>query len=375
MIQNIETHKIEKRTSDNAQSNSQTTAQKYQVGIIGCGLIGNKRANALKQFPNSKLIIVADTNLTRAQTLATQYGCEATSDWQKVTQNPAINIVIIATTHDMLEPIILDAIKHNKHILVEKPAGRNPQELARLVDAAKKQPAIKIKVGYNHRNHPAFQKAKEIIATENIGDIMYIRGKYGHGARVGYDKEWRAIKEISGGGEVIDQGSHMIDLARYFMGDFNSAIGCCKTFFWDMEVEDNGFVILSTKDGKIAQFNVSCTQWKNVFQFEIYCRTGQISIDGLGGSYGTETLTFYKMKPEMGPPDKTVFSWESDNSWAKDYELLLSAIESKNQSIQPEGNIFDAYESMKLVYQLYDWSEKQYGKPNLKLPLPKKDQK
>lgn len=327
----------------------------YRVGIIGCGLIGNKRADALGRFPHSRLVKVADTNVGAAKSLSEKYKCAYTSDWRSVTRDKEINIVIVATPNNLHSEIAIDALKNGKHVLIEKPAGRNPGEVRKIIDAyeglGKK---YKVKVGFNHRFHPAFDKAKEIINGENIGEIMYIRARYGHGGRPGYDKEWRADKSISGGGEMLDQGSHIIDLSRYFMGDFKDVVGHCSTFFWNMKVEDNCFAIMKTGDGKVAQLHASCTQWKNMFSFEIFCKTGLIVIDGLGRSYGKETLTFYKMKPGMGPPDKKVFEWdEPDLSWEKEYGNFIEAIEKNHE---PNGNIYDAYETIKIVYKLYESS-------------------
>lgn len=334
---------------------------KYKIGIIGCGLIGGKRAKALEKFKNSELILVADKDVKKAKELASIYHCKFAKNWKEIVNSSEINIVIVATTHDMLSEITISAIRNNKHVLVEKPAGRNPEEIKKIIDELEKNKNndinnIKIKVGFNHRFHPAFQKAKEIIENEDVGDIMFITSKYGHGGRIGYDKEWRASKEISGGGELLDQGSHIIDLSRFFLGNLDAAIGCCNTFFWNMNVEDNCFALLRNKKGQTVQFHASWTQWKNTFWMEIMCEKAQLTINGLGGSYGKETLTFYKMKPEMGPPDKFVYEFEGlDESWEKEYTNLLESIEN---NIELEGNIYDAYESMKLVDKIYKWDKK-----------------
>jgi len=324
----------------------------HNVGIIGCGVIGARRAEILKKFPAAKLVKVADINPERAKALAEQNKCAHTTDWHEVTQDPQISQVIVSTTNNLLAEATIDAIKHGKHVLVEKPAARNLDELNKVIAAYEslaKKPVLK--AGFNHRFHPAFQKAKEIIATQGIGEIMFIRARYGHGARVGYDKEWRSKKEVSGGGELLDQGVHVIDLARYFMGDFERAVGHCETFFWkNGEVEDNCFALMKTPKGQIASFHVSTTQWKNIFSMEIFCKTGQINIDGLGKSYGKETLTFYKMKPEMGPPDKEVYDWEGDDSWEKEYADFISAIE---QNKEPNGTIYDVRAALKLVSEIY----------------------
>lgn len=325
---------------------------KYNVGIIGCGLMGNKRAESLKNFKNSKLIKTADLDEGKAKELADKHKCEYTSDWKEVVNDAGINLIIVSTTNDMLAEITTDALINKKHVLVEKPAARNPEEIKKVIEIYEKLgKKFKVKVGFNHRFHPSFEKAREIISGEDIGGIMFIRARYGHGGRLGYDREWRSKKEISGGGEMLDQGCHLVDLSRYFLGEFDEIIGYCNTFFWDMNVEDNCFALLKTKKGQIVQLHASCTQWKNIFSFEIFCKTGQINIDGLGRSYGKETLTFYKMKPEMGPPERFIYDWDEDTSWEKEYKNFIESIENNRE---PSGNLYDAYESLKIIYKLYE---------------------
>jgi len=323
---------------------------KYGVGIIGCGLMGNKRAAALEKFPDSQLAKVCDTSLEKAKELAGKYGCEFTGDSKSVTADPHINIVIVSTVNNYLAPLTIDALKNGKHVLVEKPAAISLSELRQVIEAYETS-GVKLKAGFNHRFHPAIVKAKEIIENGSIGEVMFIRARYGHGGRAGYDKEWRAYRETAGGGELLDQGSHLIDLSRYFMGEFETAAGFYSTYFWDMEVEDNCFMLLKTKNNKVAQLHASWTEWKNNFSMEIMCRTGQISISGLGRSYGRETLTFYKMKPEMGVPEKLVYRWDDDDSWQSEYADFIEAIEKGRE---PNGSIYDAYESLKIVSKIYE---------------------
>ncbi|MFH1424486.1 MAG: Gfo/Idh/MocA family oxidoreductase [archaeon] len=321
------------------------------VGIIGAGLIGNKRAAALE---GAELIQVADVNEESAKKLASEYNCKYTTDWKEVVSNPEIDIVFVCTTHDLLTPISVEALQNGKHVLVEKPAGRNPDEVAQLVKAAQES-GKKVKVGFNHRYHPAMLKAKELLDSGAIGEFCYIRAVYGHGGRPGYEKEWRANPEKSGGGEMLDQGSHLIDLSRWYAGNFDDAVGFATNEFWEIPVEDNGFAILRSKEGKTAFLHASWTEWKNRFYFHIFGKTGVIEINGLGRSYGPETLTLYKMKPEMGPPDQEVFEFpEADNSWALEFKELLAAIEENRE---PLANANDALESIKLVHKLYNWSK------------------
>jgi predicted dehydrogenase len=180
---------------------------------------------------------------------------------------------------------------------------------------------------------------------------MFLRARYGHGGRHGYDKEWRAIPEISGGGELIDQGVHLIDLSRMFLGDFTDVQGHAATFFWKMPVDDNAFLMLRTARGQVAWLHASATEWKNTFSMEIYGRDGKLHIDGLGGSYGTERLTFYRMLPEMGPPETT--AWEfpmADDSWSVEFAEFLQDIQRNRQ---PDPNLRDALAALQVVNTIY----------------------
>jgi len=323
-----------------------------KVGIIGAGLVGNKRAKALG---DAKLTIVADIIEDRAKKLAERYHCNYTKDWKEVVTNDSVDIVIVSTTNDHLAPIAIEAIKNGKHTIIEKPCARNPKELLKIIKTAEHHENVKVKAGFNHRFHPAIMKAKGIFDSGEIGELMYIRGRYGHGGRKGYDKEWRAKPEIAGGGEMLDQGIHLVDLARWFAGDFDEAIGYCRTMFWNMEVEDNCFALLKNKKGQIALLHASWTEWKNLFAFEIFCKHGKLDINGLGGSYGEETLTYYKMKPELGIPDEFVYTWpDEDVSWKLEFENLVEAIKENRE---PLGTLQDAYVAMKVVFDIYKWSK------------------
>jgi predicted dehydrogenase len=320
-----------------------------RVGIVGCGLIGQKRARALG---DSQLVAVADTNLPRAQHLAAQFlDCDVVQHWDEIVARNDIDLVVVATTNNALAPATLAAVQHGKHVLVEKPAARSAAELHPIVAAARRAGVI-VKVGFNHRFHPAFQKARRIFDSGALGPLMYIRARYGHGGRLGYEQEWRASPAIAGGGEMLDQGVHLIDLARWFAGDFIEVSGYIGTFFWDMPVEDNGFAMLRTALGQVAWLHASCTEWKNLFCFEIFGRDGKLQIDGLGGSYGVERLSFYQMLPQMGPPETTIWEYPGeDRSWRDEYAHLLACIQAGRQ---PQGTLEDAHAALEIIQRLYD---------------------
>jgi len=319
--------------------------QKLGVGIIGCGLIGKKRAQSL---PDSvRLFGCMDKDLTRAEQLAQQYSdCVAWDGAEAMVRHPDIDIVILATPLDVTAQLIMQAVKLGKHVLVEKPAARNAAELETILELLPKTDVC-VRVGFNHRYHPAILKACEMARAGELGELMFVRGRYGHGGRVGYDKEWRANPVLSGGGELIDQGVHLIDLARVILGDFVDVQGFAKTFYWDMPVDDNGFMLLKTAAQQVAFLHVSCTEWKNLFCLEIYGKNGKLQIDGLGGSYGTERLSYYKMLPEMGPPETTIWEYPGgDQSWRLEFLDFLKDIEQKRQ---PSASLYDAHAALTIV--------------------------
>ena len=324
------------------------SGSKIGVAIIGCGLIGQKRAKALA---DAQLIACADVVLDKAQSLAKNFtGVVVTEDWRVAVHHPAVNAVIVATTNNVLAEITLGAARAGKHVLVEKPAARRSVELDAVIAAAS-QTRVQVRVGFNHRYHPALRKAHEIFESGALGEMMFVRGRYGHGGRIGYENEWRANPALSGGGELIDQGVHLIDLARWFLGDFAHVGGFAHTYFWKMPVDDNGFMLLRTAKQQVAFLHVSCTEWKNLFSFEIYGREAKLHIEGLGGSYGVERLSYYKMLPQMGPPETTIWEYpSSDISWQIEFEEFLEDIRLKRT---PAANLRYAQSALRMVEKIY----------------------
>lgn len=327
------------------------------VAIVGCGLIGRKRAAALPQIAQmnagsrARLVACADVVPERAASLAqTAAGAQAVAEWRDAVTRPDVDIVIVATTNEWLTPIGRAAIEAGKHVLVEKPAARTVAELDELIAAARRHDRL-VRVGFNHRYHPALLEARRIVDSGVLGPLMFLRGRYGHGGRVGYDREWRADPARSGGGELIDQGIHVIDLAGWFLGAFTSVEGFAATYFWQMPVDDNAFMTLRTAGGQAAFLHVSCTEWKNLFSLEIYGRDGKLAIDGLGGSYGVERIAHYQMLPEMGPPDTTIHEYPGgDRSWALELQEFL---EDVRQHRQPSAGLPAARAALEVVERIY----------------------
>jgi predicted dehydrogenase len=318
-----------------------------RLAVIGCGFIGAKRAAAAK---GHDIVVVCDSNADRREALTRQTAARAVADWRDAL-SADIDAALIATTHDRLAEIALGAVHSGRHVLVEKPAGRSPQEARSIAEAAGKTDVI-VKVGFNHRFHPAIARAKALADEGEIGSLLFIRGRYGHGGRLGYEKEWRFVRDISGGGELIDQGSHLIDLSRWFLGNLRLAYGIAPNYFWQGSVDDNCFVALEDGKGHIAWLHASWTEWKNLFAFEIMGKTGKLTIDGLGGSYGVERLTFHRMLPKMGPPETTIWEYPfPDRSFSDEFANFVAAIEGRARAI---GDIDDAIANLQIVQSVYD---------------------
>jgi predicted dehydrogenase len=322
-----------------------------RVAIIGCGVVGQKRARALV---GCQLVACSDAVKERAEALAcTVPDAQPVANWRAVVERRDVDVVIVSTTNNALAEITLAAIAAGKHVLVEKPAARSAAEIGEVIEAAQRTHVL-VRVGFNHRYHPAVREARSLCVKGAVGELMYVRGRYGHGGRPAYEKEWRANPALSGGGELIDQGVHLIDLARWFLGDFSEVEGFAHTFYWDMQVEDNGFLLLRTANRQAAFLHASCTEWKNLFSFEIFGRKGKLEINGLGGSYGTERLAYYRMLPEMGPPETTMWEYPTaDTSWTVEFAEFVDDI---RQGRQPSPSLSDAQATLQVIERIYEAS-------------------
>lgn len=327
-----------------------------RVGLVGCGAIGRKRVRALRNFPGDELALVADVDPDRASVLAADAGCGVAPDWQGVVSNYAVEIVVVCTTNNWLAPVTIAALEHGKHVLVEKPMARSVKEAKDIVAAAQRSARV-VKVGFNHRHHPAIWKAKSLCVEGAIGEVLFARCRYGHGGRPGYEREWRSNSQIAGGGELLDQGTHAIDLFRWFLGDFAEAIGFTTTYVWTetpgslLPVEDNAFALLRTRAGQIASLHASWTQWKNVFSFEVFGRAGYLIAEGLGGSYGAERLTVGRRGLEGGVPEEETTEFPgADLSWEAEWQEFVSAI---REGRQPLANAHDGLQALRAVAAVY----------------------
>jgi predicted dehydrogenase len=320
----------------------------FNVGIIGCGLIGEKRARSFENLV--KIASCYDTNISRSNSFALKYNCENVKNANEIFENESIDIIFIATTHNSLADFAEKSLGSGKHVFIEKPGAINNIKLSEVYQLALEKNLL-VHVGYNHRYHPALRQAIKAFNSGEIGRLLFLRARYGHGGRLGYEKEWRADKELSGGGELIDQGTHLLDLSMAFMGEISLEYGATPNYFWNMNVEDNAFVVVKNNSGAIGFLHASCTEWKNTFSLEIYGETGKLEISGLGGSYGIEKLTHYKMLPKMGPPKTSSWEFINDDSWELEVKEFIEDIEKKNIH---HSNLISSIKVLELIQNIYE---------------------
>ena len=338
---------------------------RMRVAIVGCGLIGAKRAAALGA--EDELVACHDLNAAAAAGLCELHGGEVCASFDELL-GLAPDVVIVATIHDRLSEFTERALRAGAHVLVEKPAGVSLAQVEHLIECRQASGHL-VKVGFNHRFHPGIARAAQEVRSGRHGELMHVRARYGHGGRLGYDSEWRADPVRSGGGELIDQGMHLLDLTHWLAGPLPLHSALLRTHFWDTPVEDNAALILGEVQSRTdpwAMLHVSWTEWKNLFSLEIYCRTAKIQVDGLVRSYGAQRLTIYRMRPELGPPEVQEVAYpDEDRSWQREWASFSEAIEAGDERLL-NGDLNDAryaWEQIEAAYAAGPYAQMREGVP------------
>jgi predicted dehydrogenase len=312
-----------------------------KVAIVGCGLVGLKRAAALSN--DDQLLACQDVDRQAGERLAQRFGCDSCETLEELL-SLSPDVVVVATTHDQLAGVAQLALSAGAHVLVEKPAGISVAQVDALIESARASARL-VKVGFNHRFYPGIARAAQEVHSGRHGELMYLRARYGHGGRIGYEREWRAAPERSGGGELVDQGMHLLDLSHWLAGPLPLRSALLRTHYWETPVEDNAVLILGQAQSRTAPWallHVSWTEWKNLFSLEIYCRTAKIQVDGLVRSYGAQRLTVYRMGPELGPPDAEEVAYpDEDRSWEREWASFARAIDAGDERLL-SGDLRDA---------------------------------
>lgn len=326
-----------------------------KVGIAGFGKIGQLRAKELQKNKKTKLVAVYDVN--KPNDLSNDLKFSKSFD-ELLKEN--IDAVFICTYNNFLADYTISALKAGKHVFCEKPPARTTDELKSVIELEKNLNLV-LKYGFNHRYHYSVQEAKKIIDSGKMGKLLWLRGIYGKAGSIDYHKNWRNYKKYSGGGILIDQGIHMLDLMRFFSGqNFKHINSFVTTSYWNIKSEDNAFAIMQSENGVTAMLHSSATQWKHKFLLEMCFEEGYINLDGiLSGtrSYAPEKLVVGRREFEditfaMGKPKENTTWFENDDSWKFELDEFIDAIESK--SVIKHGTSNDAFETLKLVERIYE---------------------
>jgi len=376
-----------KRTEDDAidLANMGVQLERLRIGIVGAGRMGRIRSLSARAHPQTEVVAVVDTVAEHARSLAAEILCDAGTEWQDLLGRKDIDAIVVATPHKYLAPISAAALNAGKYVFCEKPGARNAAEAKVVLKAAygsshsnegssafTSRDNCRLTIGFTLRHYPGIAHAHTLMAAGAIGEPMYIRARYGHGGRPDYNLEWRGDPEMAGGGELLDQGVHLIDLSRWFLGEFEEVFGSIGTYFWGSEpdsssrnIEDNAFISLRTETGKIAWLHASWTQWKNLFSFEIYGEEGSLQINGLAGHYGPQQLQVARRRSQGGPPEVKEMDFSSDSEqgdvWTQEWAAFVSRVlggketRNSNDSFR-SASCADAWEALKVVEAAYEAS-------------------
>lgn len=297
------------------------------VAIIGAGGIGRIRARSIAHSGLGEVSAIADVEPSRARELAGAFAASYTANWREVVSRSDIGVVVVSTPTKFHAEIAIEALQAGKHVLCEKPLARTTEEAGRIVEAARRATRV-LKTGFNYRQMAHTRKALELIEAQAIGQVYFLRSRYGHGGRPGYEQHWCTDAGLSGGGVLQEQGIHIVDLVRVFLGEPCRVLAETSRYFWAFpEVEDNCFCLLETPEGQLAQLHVSWTQWINVFEVEIFGHDGYLRLEGRDGHYGPQRLTWGRRQANHCRPVEEVFTFmDADDSWSREWQEFCELI-------------------------------------------------
>lgn len=318
-----------------------------RFAVVGCGEAGTMRAAAIRAVDGAKLIVCVDTIEARAQLLAAIDNADFSTDWRAAIARDDVDAVIVATSNNLHAPVAVAAAEAGKHILCERPLARNPVEADQIVNAAR-QSGVQLETGFSRRHHPAVAKASELVRNGQIGRITFMRARSGRGSYAARATEWAIDPELSGGGTLLDNGTDLLDLCRYIMGDFCEVVGRVSTDMWPIEPsEDNAFAILTTGDGHSAVFHSSWTDWSDYLFMDIFGTEGYVRLN-----FDESTVTLGCRPGSAGETLGEVFdlSAEPDRSLEIEVKDLMMAVQENRE---PVVSGIDGLEELILVHAIY----------------------
>lgn len=336
---------------------------KINVGIIGYGKVGRIRQKIIESHPKLSIVGICDTIRINDKEIKCPYFKNYAS-----LLDTDVDVVFICTPNKFTTEIAVAALNKKKHIFCEKPPGRTVDDVENIIKAEKKNKGLKVKFGFNHRYHDGIMEAKSIVSSGRLGRILWIRGIYGKSGGVNFEKQWRSNKDIAGGGILLDQGIHMLDLFRFFCGNFNEVKSFVTNSYWNIDVEDNVFAIFRNKKNQTAMLHSSSTQWKHMFRLELFMEKGYMIVTGILSStmsYGQENLIVARRQFEdesfaMGNPREEIIYFGEDKSWKLEVDDFVDCIVNDKPVVN--GNSDDALNVMDMVYKIYNEDKKWINK-------------
>jgi predicted dehydrogenase len=340
---------------------------KLRIGIAGYGAVGKIRFKILSEIKTVEVISISDQNIDAYEELPP--GVNTYKDFEEMISREKLDAIFIALPNYLAAKATILALQNDLHIFCEKPPAKNPAEFNEVIGIAKSKPHAKLMYGFNHRYHPSVKKASEIINSGELGTILNMRGEYGKSAIIKFNKnEWRAMREYAGGGILLDQGIHLLDLMRYFGEDITSVYSVVRNSYWNYDVEDNAYALMQTNSGIVCLFHSSATLWRHSFRLEIGLTKGSILLSGILSStrsYGNETIKITKANPDkLGDPEETTHAFLDDTSWMEETKSFIDSVHADTDI--ESGNIEEARKTLKLVYEIYKSDPVWNAKYNVK---------
>lgn len=327
---------------------------KLKVAIAGYGVVGKQRRDCIKRHDLLKLEAVCDKQFNGNG--VNQDGVNYFSDYKQLLKNE-LDILFVCLSNDMAAEVAIEGLKAGLHVFCEKPPGRNVDELLNVIAQEKINKKLKLMYGFNHRYHQSVKEALQILNSGKLGRVINLRGVYGKSKLITFNQpDWRTKREIAGGGVLLDQGIHMVDLMRLFGGNFSSVYSFVSNQHWGYDVEDNAYAIMKSDQGVVGMLNSSATQWRHRFNLDINLERGSLILGGIlsgSKSYGAETLTIVEADPDndRGDPKETIIKYNQDLSWDEEVSAFIKSIISDGPIENGSSN--DALHTMQLVCDIY----------------------
>lgn len=325
-----------------------------KVGIAGYGVVGKRRRVCVDKHPNMELVGVCDRMFEGSGTLPD--GVRYFPNYQELLAQK-LDVLIVCLTNEIAAEVTIAGLELGLHVFCEKPPGRDVEDIVRVIRSEKNHPGCKLMYGFNHRYHESVQDALKIIQSGELGRVINMRGVYGKSKLITFNQpDWRTKREIAGGGVLLDQGIHMVDLMRLFAGEFTEVQSFISNSHWGYPVEDNAYALMRTADGVVGMLNSSATQWRHRFNLDINLDKGSVILGGIlsgSKSYGAETLAVVTVDHDNdnGDPKEQLTRYNHDPSWEEEINRFADSILT-NQPVG-SGSSIDALNTMKLVYKIY----------------------